>query len=296
MNERILMVINPRAGKMAIRGSFYTIVKSLSLDGNEVSIHFTTGAGDAAQTVCNLAGGYDRIVVCGGDGTLNEAVTGLMRSQRDIPIGYIPCGSTNDFASTLGIPQKASAVVEQILHSDPIRLDLGRFGDRFFTYTASFGAFTASSYATPQNLKNALGHFAYVLNSAKQVLNLKPIRMKITTPDYCEEGDFMYGGVSNTLTIGGVYSLSDEDVELDDGKLEIMMIRHPKSIQEYTNALLNLAARNYDDPNILFLHAGSVLLESDAPVAYTLDGEFGGEHTACRIDCLHKAYAINGKF
>lgn len=291
---KILMIVNPRAGKMTFHNSFYAVIKSLSLAGYEVSVHFTSCPGDATDTVLLYAKNYDMILACGGDGTLNEVLTGVMRAEKPLRLGYIPCGSTNDFAATLGISQKPQEAVGQILQEQFIQMDLGSFNERFFTYAASFGAFTATSYETSQNLKNALGHLAYVLNGAKQLVNMKRIPMRIEAKEHTEEGVYLYGGVTNTTTIGGVYSLPEEEVELNDGKFEVMMVRYPKTVPEYTSTVLNLAVRNYDDPNILFFHTDHVVFESTEAVPFTLDGEFGGDQTRCEIHCLHKAYTING--
>ena len=188
----------------------------------------------------------------------------------------------------------AAQAVGQILQEQFIQMDLGSFNERFFTYTASFGAFTATSYETSQNLKNALGHLAYVLNGAKQLVNMKRIPMRIEAKEHTEEGVYLYGGVTNTTTISGVYSLPEEEVELNDGKFEVMMVRYPKTVPEYTSTVLNLAVRNYNDPNILFFHTDHVVFESTEAVPFTLDGEFGGDQTRCEIHCLHNAYTING--
>ena len=293
--QKILMIINPIAGKMNFRNSFYSVVKLFSDADYTVVPYFTKKNGDAAAFAAKNAGKYDRIIVCGGDGTFNEAVSGVVSHAHPVKLGYIPCGSTNDFATTLGISVKPLEAAKQILADESITLDLGKFNDRYFTYTASFGAFTAASYNTPQNLKNALGHFAYILSAAKQLSDMKPIRMKITAGDFFEEGLYLYGGVSNTTSIGGVYSLPEEEVDLDDGKLELFLVRKPATGAGYVNTLMNVAARNYDDPNIVFLHADEVLFESPEPVPYTLDGEFGNEHKVARITCMHGAYTVNGK-
>ena len=294
-HKRVLLIINPIAGRMNFKNSFYSVMKSFSDAGFLTEAYFTKGKDDAARCAFDAAERYDLIVACGGDGTLNETVSGVLRSGRDVPIGYLPCGSTNDFASSLGIPQKTQETVKQIIEGRMLTMDIGHFNDRYFTYTASFGAFTSTSYDTSQALKNTIGHLAYILSGTKQLANLKAIPMKITTPDYSEEGSFIYGGVSNTTSIGGVYSLPDDEVILNDGKFEVLLIRKPANPAGYINTLLNFAARNYDDPNILFMHAENVIFESPADVTYTLDGEFGGAHKRAEISCLHNAYRINGK-
>ena len=294
--KKVLVIVNPRAGKMSFRNSFYSVVKKLSDAGCLVSVHFTTASGDATNTVASQAKDYDLIVACGGDGTFNETVTGLLRCGIKRPIGYIPCGSTNDFASSLGIVGMPSKICDNILTGETVLLDAGRFNDRYFTYAASFGAFTAASYGTPQGLKNAFGHFAYVLNGAREIINMPRVKMRIETDDYEEEGVYFYGGVTNTTSIGGLYSLPEDEVSLNDGKFELLFIRESKHPQEYSETLLNLAVRNFDDPNILFLRGSSFRFTSEEPVSFTLDGEYGGKSCVNQIEILNNAISLKGSF
>lgn len=292
--RKVLVIVNPRAGKMSFRNSFYTVVKKLSDAGCDVNVHFTACAGDAAKTVSDTGRDNDLIVACGGDGTFNETITGLLRSDLKIPIGYIPCGSTNDFAASLGIVGMPSRICDSIIAEKNVQIDAGQFNDRYFSYAASFGAFTTASYATPQGLKNAFGHFAYLLNGAKELMNIPKVKMRVMTGEYEEEGVFFYGGVTNTTSIGGLYSLPEDEVFLDDGKFELLMIREARHHQEYSETLLNLAVRNFDDPNILFLRGSEFQFVSEEPVSFTLDGEFGGKSCVNRIQILSKAISVNG--
>lgn len=293
--KKVLMIINPRAGKMTFRNSFYSVVKRLSNAGCAVNIYFTTCSGDAAETLRVQGEEYDLVIACGGDGTFNEVVNGVLKLSKKVSLGYIPCGSTNDFASTLGITGTPVQIVDDILFGDTVCLDVGKFNERYFTYTASFGAFTAVSYDTPQNLKNAFGHFAYVLNGAKQLANLPKVRLRLESENYSEEGVYFYGGVTNTTSIGGLYALPEDEVVLDDGELELLMVRVPTHPQEYNETLLNLAVRNFDDPNILFMHGRKFIFRSEEELAFTLDGEYGGSSKVNEISCIEKAYSINGK-
>ena len=295
MSKKALIVINPRAGKMTFRNSFYPVVKHISDAGFDVEVHFTSHAGDATDVMFTKGADKDLIVICGGDGTFNEAVNGFIRAGLKAQLGYIPCGSTNDFAATLGIVGTPAQITDQILKNELIVLDAGKFNDRYFTYTASFGAFTAISYDTPQNLKNTFGHFAYMLNATKQIGNLPRVKLKITADDYSEEGVYIYGGITNTTSIGGLYTLPEDEVDINDGLLELLLIREPKHPQEYAETLFNLAIREYDDPNILFRHAKQFELISDEELAFTLDGEYGGADKVHRISCVENAYAVNGK-
>ncbi|MBQ9130116.1 MAG: YegS/Rv2252/BmrU family lipid kinase, partial [Clostridia bacterium] len=182
--RKVLVIVNPRAGKMTFQNSFYSVVRKLSDAGCDVNVHFTTCSGDATETVMSRAKDSDLIVACGGDGTFNETITGLIRSGVKRPIGYIPCGSTNDFAATLGIVGTPSKICDDILAGSDVTIDAGCFNDRYFSYAASFGAFTAISYETPQGLKNALGHFAYVLNGAKELINMPRVKLRVSTGVY----------------------------------------------------------------------------------------------------------------
>ena len=292
--KKVLMIVNPRAGKMTFKNSFYTVVKRLSDADLDVTVHFTTARGDATNEIVQKADETDLVIACGGDGTYNECVSGILKSGKNLPIGYIPCGSTNDFAATLDMIGTPAQLTERIICGKSILLDVGRFNNRYFTYVASFGAFTAISYDTPQNLKNALGHFAYMLNVAKQLVNMPTIPMHVIADKVDLEGEFVYGGVTNTTSIGGFYSLPEDDVVLDDGKFEVLLLRAVKPGQEYTETLLNLAMRNFDDPNVVYFHTDYVVFESTDSVAFTLDGEYGGSEKVNTIRCLNRAITLRG--
>ncbi len=292
--KKVLMIVNPRAGKMTFKSSFYTVVKRLSDADLDVTVHFTTARGDATNEIVKKAEATDLVIACGGDGTYNECVSGILKSGKDLPIGYIPCGSTNDFAATLDMVGTPAQLTERIINGKSIALDVGQFNDRYFTYVASFGAFTAISYDTPQNLKNALGHFAYMLNVARQLANMPIIPMHIVSDQVDLEGEFVYGGVTNTTSIGGFYSLPEDDVVLDDGQFEVLLLRAVKPGQEYTETLLKLAMRNFDDPNVVFFHTDHVVFESPELVAFTLDGEYGGSRKVNTITCLNRMITLRG--
>ena len=292
--RKLLFLVNPNAGHRRVNKSMVEIIGIFNEAGYEVTVFLTTGPGSGARIVEKRAADYDLIVCAGGDGTLNETITGLLQSGVDRPIGYIPCGSTNDLAATLGIVGTPSRICDDILAGSDVHIDAGCFNDRYFSYAASFGAFTAISYETPQGLKNALGHFAYLLNGAKELINMPRVKLRVSTADYEEEGTFFYGGVTNTTSIGGLYTLPEDEIFLDDGQFELLMIREAKHPQEYSETLLNLAVRNFDDPNILYLHGSEFVFESEEPVSFTLDGEFGGSGRKNVIKVLKKAITVNG--
>ena len=233
-----------------IRNKLAAVVDAFTSAGYEVTVRPTQARMDAcaaAEYAC-LSKQFDLIVCAGGDGTLNEVVQGLMHSQQPLPLGYLPSGSTNDFAKGLRIPDDVEAAAEWILHSHPYHCDIGRFNSRYFLYIAAFGAFTATVYETPQNIKNALGHTAYVLNAIAQVANIRPLHLRIEYDDQVTEGDYLYGMVSNTASVGGLLKL--KSFMLDDGSFEVMLIRKPEramDLHRIVTSLLNIDEENLSD-------------------------------------------------
>ena len=216
--KKLLWIVNPHAGRGAMSGKVIGCVNAFQQAGFEVTIYVTQGAQDATRVVCERAGDFDRIVCAGGDGTLNEVVTGMMESGVHTPLGYIPAGTTNDFALSLGIPRipvEAAAVAA----SDNMKaLDIGRFNDRYFNYIAAFGVFTEVSYATPQQSKNIFGRAAYIFEGVKALTNIKQHHIRVECAEMSLEDDFIYGMVSNSVSVGGFKALSPGGVELDGTK------------------------------------------------------------------------------
>ena len=205
----------------------------------DVHTYVTAQQGDGVQAVEKMAPGMDLVVCCGGDGTFNETVTGLMRSGLEIPIGYIPAGSTNDFAASLGLPTDPVEAARQIVGGVPVAYDAGRFADRYFSYVASFGAFTKVSYSTPQNVKNLLGHVAYLLEGMQEISQIRKLHVKLTLDETdVLEDDYLFGAVCNSTSVGGIMTLDPNQVDLQDGKFEVLLIRAPKTLQEISECLL----------------------------------------------------------
>lgn len=299
-NRKALLVTNPRAGRMRGMSAAPIISRMLGEHGYDVEIFTTDMPKEATDIAAKYAGKKDLVVCCGGDGTFTEVLSGLMSLPRTIPIGYVPVGTTNDLARTLRIPKKIDRAVRVILYGAPIPYDIGRFNDSaYFSYIASFGAFTKASYATPQWMKNRFGRLAYFIDGIKSVGEIHPYAVKIRADDFRENGLFLFGSVSNSTSVGGVCQFESRDVGLNDGKFEVLLVRNPQNPADLRNILFGLRHRKYDARYICFLHARHVEMEFERDVAWTTDGEFAGVHRTVCIENLHNAiniyYPENGK-
>lgn len=290
MSRKLLFVVNPASGKKQPRGPLYDAVSVFCEAGYLVKVHNTTARGDATRTVLSEGKRYDVIACAGGDGTLNETVTGLMQLDKRPPLGYLPRGSTNDFASSLHLsmnPVKAAlAVTEQ--NRQP--LDIGRWNDRYFVYVASFGAFTRSSYAASQAAKNALGHFAYILEGMKDLNTLRPYKIRLTADGEVLDGEYLFGAVSNSTSIGGLMKLDSERVVLDDGKFEMLLIPSPKTPLDLQNLIFALLNQHYDAEGLIFRHVSSVTVEPEEDLPWSLDGEYAP--SAQRVEISNEQSAL----
>lgn len=274
MAKKLLMIVNPTAGKSKPRGPLFDAASIFSQAGYLISIHNTTFHGDAAQTAAALGKDYDVVVAVGGDGTLNQVVSGLMTLNERPLLGYLAQGSTNDFASSLQIPSDPAAAAALIAKSSPRMLDIGRWNARHFVYVASFGAFTQSSYSAPQSAKNAIGHLAYILEGFKDLNTLRPYRLRITADGEVLDGDYLFGAICNSTSIGGLMHLNREYVTLDDGKFEMLLIPKPKSPAELPNLILNLLDQEFSYEGLVFRHVSSIHVETAEDLPWSLDGEY----------------------
>lgn len=289
--KKVIVILNPHAGKMKSKNALFNIVDSLCADNWNVTVQTTQYRGHAAELSANAKNdGYNMIVCCGGDGTLNEVIDGIMKSSSDIPIGYIPAGSTNDFASSMGISLDIKKAISNIINSEPSAFDIGQFNDRYFSYIASFGAFTATSYSTPQNIKNTLGHFAYVLEGIRDLGSLTKYRMKVTTDGFEEEADYIFGAVSNSTSVGGVVKLDSEIVDMCDGLFEVVLIKYPKNIADLNKVVNGILASDFTSDAFTFLKTSSVEFDMEKIFHWTLDGEF--ESGANHIEVVNRHEAI----
>ncbi len=293
--KRLLFVLNPYAGMRKANKSVVEILEVFNRAGYEVTAYTTAGVGDAAQKVRQQADQADLVVCAGGDGTFNETVTGLLESGADVPIGYIPCGSTNDFARSLHLPVQVVQAARQIVEGQPNAYDVGKFGQRYFSYVASFGAFTRVSYATPQNVKNALGHLAYILEGIQEISQIRANHIRMELPDQTIEGDYIFGAVSNSTSVGGLLTLDPKQVDMADGKLELLLVRAPKDLGELSDAIFSLQKQKYDSPMLTFAKAEQLRIFADPDMPWTLDGEKEQGHAEITIKNMHHAIRLMQK-
>ena len=291
-NKKMLFVYNPKAGKAMIRTKLADILDIFTAGGYEITIVPTRRHGDATSIVKNRSEGYDVVVCSGGDGTLDEVVNGMLLSDHRTPLGYIPAGSTNDFAASLAIPTDMLKAAQIIVDGQDFACDVGSFNDTMFIYVAAFGLFSEISYSTDQQIKNALGHTAYILSGGKSILNAHAHKLKIIANGEEIEDVFIYGMISNSRQVGGFQGIMGPDVKLDDGEFEVTLIKDPKNPQELNTILVSLLERNFDNELMYSFRSNDIIIESDEPVSWALDGEAGGSHKNVRIRTLPKAIDI----
>lgn len=293
--KKALLVINPCAGVDRKRVSPLDIIKKLSAAGFEINVENTKGIGDATTIVKEMGKDFDLVLCCGGDGTLNETINGVMSLDKKIPVGYIPSGSTNDLASTLGIPVGVGPATDLILNGKTNGYDVGSFQGRYFNYIASFGAATDLSYTTPQKWKNLFGHNAYVYYGVgvrlfPMLAGFRPTYMKIEYDGGVVEDKFYFGAISNTTSVAGVFKY--DDIKLNDGYFELLLVKGLKRNIDVLGILNKVIHKDYSGDNIIFTKTKHVKITCDTEVPWTLDGEFGGNVGNVEIDVLHNAYEI----
>ena len=281
--KKLLLIINPVAGRNQAQADLFKMVRVFSEHDCEVTVYPTQGPQDCTRKVLADAGRFDLVVCCGGDGTLNEMVSGMMQREEPVPMGYIPLGSTNDFAASLHLPSHVEEAALRCVEGTAFHMDVGSLNDRYFNYIAAFGAFTEASYATPQQIKNALGHLAYILEGVKSLGRLQPIHVRITADGEAFEEDYLFGAVTNTVSLGGVLRLDPSRVLLDDGMYELLLVKNPQNPAEAQAMLSALMLQNYDGPLVRMLRASDILFESNHEISWTIDGEFGGSFSTTHI-------------
>lgn len=294
MSKKLLFIYNPLAGKGQITGYLAAIIDTFTKGDWLVTARPTQAAGDGINVIKEIGRDYDMVVCSGGDGTLCETVSGIMDIPQENrpPIGYIPAGSTNDFASTLGIPKDMPDAAEMIIRGIPFRCDIGSFNDRYFTYVAAFGAFTSVSYGTSQQIKNVLGHTAYLLEGIKQVGSIKPYHIRLEVGDRVIEDDFLFGMVTNATQVGGIKTISDLAISLNDGLFEVFLVRAPKSIADIPDMISEAIRQDLNSKSFLNFKCRKAVFTCDAPIPWTLDGEFGGDCTRVEIKNINNAIGI----
>ena len=292
MDKTLLFIVNPRAGKTKSSAPLFDAVATFGRAGYLVRVMLTQAAGDAARFAAQWGGDYDLVVCAGGDGTLNETLSGLMQLENRPPVGYLPNGSTNDFAASLRIPADPRHAAQAIASGQPHALDIGRHNDRYFAYVASFGAFTRSSYSASQAAKNALGHFAYILEGLGDLDSLRPYNCRIEADGETFEGDFIFGAVCNSTSLGGLVKLDPKRVHMDDGMFELILLRMPKTALDLQNLITALNRMDYDYPGVIFRHVRSVTVTTREDIPWSLDGEYAPSAPRVEIRNLHSAVQL----
>lgn len=281
--KRMLFIYNPHAGKGLLKLKVSDIVDIFVKAGYEVTIYPTQAYQDAYHKVSELPSGYDLVVCSGGDGTIDEVVSGMMERDEIIPIGYIPTGTTNDFANSLRIPRDYMSAADNAVNGSEFACDIGRFNDDLFVYIAAFGLFTDVSYETKQEVKNVLGHLAYVLEGTKRIFNVPSYKIKVEYDEGVIEDEFIFGMVTNSRSVGGFRNMVGKNVLFDDGVFEVTLIKAPKNpiaLQELIAALL---IEQVDSKHMFTFKTGHIKFESVEVIPWTLDGEYGGSHDCVEI-------------
>ena len=295
MSKRLLLVLNPTSGKRAGKRHLADVVDRFCRADYIPTVFVTASRGDARRIVRTHGGEADLVVCLGGDGTFNEVVSGLLEGGHTTPIGYIPCGSTNDFASAIGLDKAITTAITAVLEGEPHTYDVGQFGDRYFSYVASFGIFSRTSYATPQNVKNTFGHLAYVLEGIKDMTNIVPHRVRVETDDNVYEGEYIFGSVTNTTSVGGIVKFDKELVKMNDGLFEIVLVKNPANINELSKIIVGCTNSNFSDSVFEFIKTRKVKMTFESDMDWSVDGEHERTGKEIEIENLMQAATIIGR-
>ena len=290
--KKLLFIMNPFAGQKKANKVLPEILMLFTNAGYDIHISMTTGPGSATRTAAERGGEADLVVCCGGDGTLNETIAGLLMAGLNVPVGYIPSGTTNDFASSLKLSHNPVQAAADIIEGQPVPYDIGKFGDRYFSYVASFGAFTKSSYAVPQTVKNALGHTAYVLGGISELSQIRNEHVRMEIDGEVVEDDYLFGAICNSTSVGGIITLPPNRVDMGDGIFEVMLIRAPRTINEIPECLFAVQNQEFNCGMITFRPARSVKITVDPAMTWTLDGEKAEGSSEILVENLHHAVRI----
>lgn len=296
MEKKMLLIYNPVSGKAQIKTYLAEIIAIYTNNGYQVTVHPTSKAKDAYEYIINVSDDFDIISVCGGDGMLNEAVSALMalpESNRP-PIAFLPSGSTNDFASTIGIPLDVRSAAKMAVDGKPFFCDAGKFNDSYFSYVAAFGAFTSVAYDTAQEFKNVFGHLAYIFEGISQLPSIKTHHLRITFDSNVIEDDFIFGMVTNSLQVGGMKSAVGTAISLNDGLFEVMLVKKPSNLLSIQSMLSDFLSPNSSaaTDGIIRFKTSNITFESDIEIPWTLDGEFGGNTAHASITNLKRAFSV----
>ena len=292
MGKKLLFVYNPKAGKAQIKNKLADILNIFAEAEYEITVAPTRGHDDARRIVENRSHDYELVVCSGGDGTLDETVTGMMQSGFQTPIGYIPAGSTNDFGGSLGLPKNMVRAAEIAVKGKDFSCDVGSFNKDIFVYIAAFGLFTDVSYETDQEVKNVLGHMAYLLEGMKRLSAVRSYPMRVEYEDNIIVDDFIFGMITNSVSVGGFKNITGKNVKLDDGVFEVTLIKKPRNPVELNNIMISLLNRDIDKNAMYCFRTSKLILDALEPVPWTLDGENGGSHKRVEISNICKGIDI----
>ena len=292
LDKKMLVVINPCAGQKRANRYLTDILGVFSSGGYECTVFVTQKRGDATEFVKRRASMFDAVVCIGGDGTFNEVMMGVISSEANVPIGYIPAGSTNDFANSLKLSKDILQAARDIVCGEPRSLDAGSFNGRCFSYIASFGAFTGASYSTAQSAKNALGHLAYILEGLKDLPSMHPVHVRAEIDNKVFEDDYIFGAVSNSTSIAGIVTLDDAFVDMNDGLCEVTLVKFPKTALELSRIIMSIQTNEFDEELITFVSAPHVVMYTDDDVPWTLDGEYDAGAPIVIIKNIHNAIKL----
>jgi len=290
--KKMLFILNPCAGTKKANKILVNILDIFNRADYSVNTYITAKQKDATKAVKRLGPGMDIIVCCGGDGTFNETITGVMESGLNIPIGYIPAGSTNDFANSLQLSIDPIDAAIQIAEGTAEALDLGQFGNRYFSYVASFGAFTKASYATPQGTKNALGHTAYMLGGIRELAQIRKIHATVELDGEILEDDYIFGAICNGTSVGGILTLDPQQVDMGDGVFEVLLAKSPRDLGEIAECISAIQKQQYNCRMLTFRSAKQVKIHTENRLDWTLDGEKASAHRDVSIINLHHAIRL----
>lgn len=290
--QKLLFVMNPYAGQRRANRVLPEILTIFNEAGYEVTVFMTTGPGNCLDIVRNRAKDFDLVVCAGGDGTMNETISGMLESGAERPIGYIPCGSTNDFAASVKLSTDLLQAARDIVAGEEQSYDVGRFNGRYFSYVASFGIFARLSYSTPQSMKNLLGHLAYVLSGVQVLSQIRRIPTVLELDGEVLEGEYILGAVTNTTVVGGVPVLDPRQVDLRDGKFEVTLVRMPKDMAELAACVAAIQNQTDDCDAVTFRTVSSLVVRQKEPVDWTLDGERAEGSPVIHIENLNRAIRL----
>ena len=291
--KKMLFIVNPISGQKKAVKFLPEIISLFNRADYEVITYMTGARGDATRMAALRGGDMDIVVCCGGDGTFNETITGLLEKNIQVPVGYIPSGSTNDFASSMKLSTNPLKAAQDIIEGQPISYDVGKFGSRYFSYVASFGAFTQTSYTTPQGIKNILGHTAYVLSGISELSQIRKEHVRMEIDGEIVEDDFLFGAISNSTSVGGILTLDPSLVDMGDGLFEILLVRAPRNLLEITECLQALQTQDHNNcAMVTFRSARKVRILASSDMPWTLDGEREEGHLEVIAENIHHAIQL----